>query len=158
MDLRGYDLRYLLTSLILDHGGTASTADLRLALTELGVDLGPDPRRRLYGALRSEVRKRRVRPLGAGRYAIDELPRSTRSHIRRRVDIIRAAIEQGLPHPPPPHRYETSSCDACTAGLPLDHWPIARTLDDLRFPSGQRLRDAQSGRVTRREDVGHGKG
>ena len=100
MELRGYDLRYLLTSLILDHGGAATTDELRQALTDLGVSLGSDPRRRLYGALRSEVRKRRLRRLGDGRYEIDDLPRSTRDRVRRHARAIVAAIAEGAEYPP----------------------------------------------------------
>lgn len=36
MELRGYDLRYLITSLVLDHGAT-TTALLRTRLVTLGV-------------------------------------------------------------------------------------------------------------------------
>ena len=100
MELRGYDLRYLLTSSILDLGGKATTVELRHLLTGLGVTLGSDPRRRLYGALRSEVRKGRLRPLGHGRYEIDDLPRSTRDRVRRHARAIEAAIEAGETHPP----------------------------------------------------------
>ena len=100
MELHGYDLRYLLTALILDHDGSATTTQLRRAVERLGVDLGAYPRRRLYGALRSEVRKRRLRPLGDGRYEIDDLPRSTRDRVRRHARAIETAITRGETRPP----------------------------------------------------------
>lgn len=121
MELQGYDLRYLLTSMIVDAGGSATTTDLRQWAEAEGFELGPDPRRRLYGALRSEIAKGRLRRAGDGVYAIDRLPKSTRSHIRRRVAAIRAAHESGAPHPPPPHRYVARPADP---GPALPSWMV----------------------------------
>ncbi|MEM9200326.1 MAG: hypothetical protein AAGC53_01640 [Actinomycetota bacterium] len=100
MELTGYDLRYLITSLVLDHGGTTTT---------------------------SEVRKRRLHPMGDGRYTIDELPRSTRDRIRRHARNIEASILAGepwAPRRPWPHR-----SDATLVASPFRdaNWPPTAT-------------------------------
>ena len=100
MELRTYDLRYLLTSLVLDTGPTPTT-DLRARLVELGVDLGPDPRRRLHGALRSEMRKGRLRRVAREVYDVGEIPRRTKTRVRHRARVLEAALEQGHRVPPP---------------------------------------------------------
>ena len=92
-ELRGFDLRYLITTIVLDAGG-ASTETIRCRLEAAGVDLGPDPRRRLYGAIRSEIYKRRLRRAGPGRYVIDELPESTRYRIQAHTRLVRARLQR----------------------------------------------------------------
>lgn len=104
MQLRGYDLRYLITSLVLAEGAS-TTASLRGRLIDLGVDLGADPRRRLYGALRSEVRKGRLVRVGPATYGIDDMPRSTRDWVLRRARDVESALESGAEHPPARHRW-----------------------------------------------------
>ena len=121
MELRGYDLRHLITSLVLDHGAT-STSLLRRRLVGLGVDLGPDPRRRLYGAIRSEITKGRLVRSRRSVYGIGEIPRGTRDRLRRRARELEAALADGLADPP----------------LPRYH-PLSGVLDPL---SASRIRDA----------------
>lgn len=101
MELRGYDLRYLITSLVLDHGAT-TTALMRTRLEALGVDLGPDPRRRLYGAIRLEVGKGRLVRTRRGVYGIGEVPRGTRDRLRRRAREIEETLRSGAEDPPLP--------------------------------------------------------
>ncbi|MEO0494556.1 MAG: hypothetical protein AAF081_14195 [Actinomycetota bacterium] len=110
MELRRYDLRYLITSLILDLGGEASTTELRRTLAILGVDLGDDPGRRIHGALRSEVRKGRLVRVARGRYAIDRLPRATRDRIRHHARNLETALRNGETTPTT-HRPEGATAE-----------------------------------------------
>lgn len=98
MELHRYDLRYLITSLVLDHGAS-STARLRARLESLGVDLGPDPRRRLYGAIRSEVRTGRLVRTRRSVYGIGDIPRGTRDRVRRHARDLEAALDGRAPFP-----------------------------------------------------------
>lgn len=100
MELLTYDLRYLVTSLVLEHGPT-TTADLRTRLAELGVELGSDPRRRLFGALRSEIRKGRLTRVARGVYDVGEIPRRTKTRVRHRARVLETALDQGHRFPPP---------------------------------------------------------
>ena len=93
MELQRYDLRYLITSLV--GRGITTTHRLRGSLETLGVDLGPDPRRRLHGALRSEMRKGRLRRVDRGVYALGPIPRSTHHRIETRARQVEHALRIG---------------------------------------------------------------
>ena len=81
MELRGYDLRYTLTTMILDAGGVASTAELVMWLSLDGFTVRGRPSKTVADTLRSEINKGRVSRVGQGRYEIDRIPQSTRYRI-----------------------------------------------------------------------------
>lgn len=100
MELRSYDLRYLISARVLDGaaglaGTGTSTTSIRRFLQGAGVDLGPDPRRRLYGAIRSEVSKGRLRRVGTGCYEPDRIPDSTRYRILAHARHLHRQLELG---------------------------------------------------------------
>ena len=124
MELQGYDLRYLITSLV--GRGVTTTHRLRSSLESLGVDLGPDARRRLHGALRSEMRKGRLQRLDRGVYALGAIPRSTHHRIETRARQVEHALRSG----------------STTVGdLPLPTW-LDLLPDDEAWDVVSRRRDA----------------
>ena len=84
LEVRGTDLRYLLTAYLFDHG--PSTIDeLVDALTYHGFRTAGRASKAVSDALRSEIGRGRVIRLSRGRYRPASMPRDTRHRIHMRV-------------------------------------------------------------------------
>lgn len=88
----GVELRYVLTFYLSQHGPT-TIPDLIDALEYYNFELpGPAPKW-VSDALRWEIAHGRVRRLRRGLYGPDEIPRSTKDRIRKRVIALRAEAD-----------------------------------------------------------------
>jgi hypothetical protein len=89
MNLRGIELRYVLTMYLLGQG-RSTVGDLVEALAYYGFAVDSPPGKSVSDALRWERRRGRVRRLSRGVYGPGEMPRGTEHRIRRRVLALRA--------------------------------------------------------------------
>jgi hypothetical protein len=88
-NLRGIELRYVLTMHLLSHG-RATITDLVEALTFHGFEVDSPAGKSVSDALRWERRRGRVRRLARGVYGPGQMPRGTEHRIHRRVLTLRA--------------------------------------------------------------------
>jgi hypothetical protein len=90
MDLRGIELRYVLTMQLAVHG-PATIAELMDALKWHGCGVHGRPSKVVSDALRWEIERGRVWRLGRGRYGPGYMPRGTEYRIHQRVLALREA-------------------------------------------------------------------
>jgi len=83
--LRGRDLRYLLTVVLLENNRPMTVPELVQEVERSGATLGGRASKAVSDALRWEVRKGRVLRVGRSLYGPGSMPRSTRSWIRQMV-------------------------------------------------------------------------
>lgn len=88
LQLRGTELRYVLTMHLFIHG-PATVAELADALAWHGFAAGGRASKSISDALRSEIGHGRVRRLGRGRYGPGWMPRGTEHRIHKRVQSLR---------------------------------------------------------------------
>lgn len=88
MQLRGTDLRYVLTRL-LEVSGPATIQQLIGGLAEWDFTVDGRPSKTVSDALRWEMGYGRVWRVGRGRYRAGDMPRSTDYRIRQRVAALR---------------------------------------------------------------------
>ena len=93
LEVRGIELRYLLTSYLFDHG-PATVAELVDALTYHGFCVGARPSKAVNDALRWEMVHGRVRRLRRGRYGPISMPRATEHRINQRVLALHARVAE----------------------------------------------------------------
>ena len=86
--LRGIELRYVLTMHLFSHG-PAGITELADALAWHGFALGGRASKTISDALRWEMGYGRVRRLGRGRYGPGWMPRGTEHRIHKRVVALR---------------------------------------------------------------------
>jgi hypothetical protein len=91
LEVRGVELRYLLTAYLFDHG-PASVDELVDALAYQGFAVKGRPSKAVSDALRWERAHGRVFRRGRGRYRPASMPRSTEYRIARRVEALRARV------------------------------------------------------------------
>jgi hypothetical protein len=91
MNLRGTDLRYVLT-FHLANQGPATVAELIDGLRHHGFCVKGRPSKTISDALRWEIEHGRVHRLARGRYGPAYIPRSTDYRIHRRVLALRSAV------------------------------------------------------------------
>ena len=94
-NLRGIELRYVLTMHLLSHGGSTIT-ELLDALVFHGFSVASPAPKSVSDALRWERRRGRVRRLGRGLYGPGQMPRGTEHRIHRRVLALRAEAAKSL--------------------------------------------------------------
>ena len=85
----GLELRYLLTTLLLEAGARMKLNALVDAVAHEGFVLRGRPSKVVSDALRWEIGRGRVVRHGRGIYAPGTMPRQTKSRIRRRVRLLR---------------------------------------------------------------------
>lgn len=95
MQLRGIELRYVLTMHLGLHG-PASISELTDALAWHGFIVGGRGSKAISDALRWEMRYGRVRRLGRGRYGPGGMPRGTEHRIHKRVLALRDQAKLSL--------------------------------------------------------------
>jgi hypothetical protein len=88
----GLDLRYLLTTLLVDVGQVLAVGDLVKLVQAEGFVLTGRPSKTVSDALRWEVGRGRVLRHGRGLYGPGSMPRQTRSRIRQRVAALRQQV------------------------------------------------------------------
>ena len=88
MQLRGTDLRYVLTRL-LEVSGPATIQQLIGGLADWGFTVAGRPSKTVSDALRWETGYGRVWRIGRSRYRAGDMPRSTDYRIRQRVAALR---------------------------------------------------------------------
>jgi hypothetical protein len=91
--LRGVELRYVLTMHLARHG-RADIAELERALSRYGFEFAGRPSKSISDALRWEMRYGRVRRHGRGLYGPGWMPRSTEHRIHKRELALRDAAER----------------------------------------------------------------
>ena len=90
VELRGRDLRYVLTTLLRDAPGPLTVAELVAGCEAEGITFtGGRASKIVSDSLRWEIRWGRVRRVRRGVYRFDRAPRSTLHWIRRRVHLLR---------------------------------------------------------------------
>jgi hypothetical protein len=94
-NLRGIELRYVLTMHLLSHGRSTIT-ELLDALAFHGFSVASPAPKSVSDALRWERRRGRVRRLGRGLYGPGQMPRGTEHRIHRRVLALRAEAAESL--------------------------------------------------------------
>jgi hypothetical protein len=94
-NLRGIELRYVLTMHLLSHGRSTIT-ELLDALAFHGFSVASPAPKSVSDALRWERRRGRVRRLGRGLYGPGQMPRGTEHRIHRRVLALRAQAAKSL--------------------------------------------------------------
>jgi hypothetical protein len=87
-ELRGIELRYVVTVMLLDQMRELTLVEVVDGLAALGIRVRGRPSKTISDALRWEVRKGRVVRVGRGRYGPGRMPRSTEWWLRRRVDSL----------------------------------------------------------------------
>ena len=105
-EIRGRDLRYLLTVLLLEAGRPLTVAELVAQCEREGVVFVGRGSKIVSDGLRAELAWRRVDRVARGVYRYAGAPRSTKHWIRRRVTELRAylaEVEAGaeVPYPRP---------------------------------------------------------
>jgi len=95
IELRGIELRYVLTW-YLSHHGPATVGELVAALGEHGFACRGRPSKAISDALRWEMGRDRVRRIGRGVYGARYIPRSTEHRIHQRVLTLRASAKMSL--------------------------------------------------------------
>ena len=93
LEVRGIELRYLLTTYLFDHG-PSTVAELVDALTYHGFCVGARPSKAVSDALRWEMVHGRVRRLRRGRYGPMSMPRATEHRISQRVLALHARVAE----------------------------------------------------------------
>ncbi|BBZ71622.1 hypothetical protein [Mycobacterium paraseoulense] len=88
MNLRGIELRYVLT-MHLAHNGPATIGEMIEALTAQGFRVSGRASKVISDSLRWEMGRDRVRRVGRGRYGPRSIPRSTEHRIHQRVLSLR---------------------------------------------------------------------
>jgi hypothetical protein len=83
-NVRGIELRYVLTMQLLHHG-RAMITDLIGALTKQGFAIDGRPSKSVSDALRWEMRRWRIRRFRRGLYGPGSMPRSTEYRMHQRV-------------------------------------------------------------------------
>lgn len=99
-NLRGIELRYVLTMHLFLHG-RATITDLVEALAHHGFEVDTPAGKSVSDALRWERRRGRVRRLARGVYGPGQMPRGIEHRIHRRVLALRAQAnrsEAGTTH------------------------------------------------------------
>ena len=91
LQVRGTDLRYLLTSYLFDHG-QATVAELIEALDYHGFCVAGAPTKVVSDALRCEMSHGRVRRIRRGRYGPMSMPQATKHRIQQRVLALHARV------------------------------------------------------------------
>ena len=91
--LRGIELRYVLTMHLARHG-RADIAELVRALSRYGFEFAGRPSKSISDALRWEMRYGRVRRHARGVYGPGAMPRSTEYRINKRELALRAEAER----------------------------------------------------------------
>lgn len=99
LQLRGRNLRYVLTLSLFDRG-ERSVAELVRLLDADGWVVAGRPSKAVSDALRWEIGRGRVVRLGRGRYGPGTMPRQTHAWIRARVRSLRVAPPVGSPSSP----------------------------------------------------------
>ena len=92
MNLRGIELRYVLT-MHLAHNGPATIAEMMEALKSQGFCIPGRTSKVISDALRWEMGRDRVRRLGRALYGPRYIPRGTEHRIHQRVLALRAAAK-----------------------------------------------------------------
>lgn len=95
MNLRGIELRYVLTIYLSQHG-PATITEMIDALTWHGFRVGGRASKAISDALRWEIERGRVYRIGRGRYRSADIPRSTEYRIINRVRALREAAKLSL--------------------------------------------------------------
>lgn len=95
LQLRGIELRYVLTMHLLLHG-PATVAELITVLDWHGFRVRGRPSKAVSDALRWELARGRVYRRGRGRYVPGYVPRATEHRIHQRVLALRAAAKLSL--------------------------------------------------------------
>ncbi|KUI22797.1 hypothetical protein AU193_10970 [Mycobacterium sp. GA-1285] len=86
--LRGTELRYVLTTHLAVHG--PATVDSLIAMLDYHYfDVAGRPSKAVSDALRTEIRRGRVRRLRRAYYGPGSMPRSTEQYIHKRVMALR---------------------------------------------------------------------
>ena len=96
LQVKGTELRYLLTAYLFDHGA-ATVAELVDALTYHGFCVAGRPSKVVSDALRAEMAHGRVRRLVRGRYGPASMPRGTEHRIQQRVLALQARVAEMSP-------------------------------------------------------------
>jgi hypothetical protein len=91
LQVKGADLRYLLTTYLFDHG-QASVAELIEALDYHGFSVAGLPSKMVSDALRCEIAHGRVRRIRRGRYGPVSMPRAIEHRIQQRVLALHARV------------------------------------------------------------------
>jgi hypothetical protein len=91
LEVRGIELRYLLTTHLFDHG-PASVEELIEALRYQGFDIRGRASKSVSDALRWEIGRGRVIKVRRGRYRPGWMPRATEYWIDKRVQALRAKV------------------------------------------------------------------
>lgn len=101
LQVRGTDLRYLITAYLFDHG-PATTNELVDALAYHGFRTAGRASKAVSGALRREIAQGRVMRFKRGRYLPGYMPPSAEERIYKRVQELHAKVaELSLPVRPP---------------------------------------------------------
>lgn len=98
-EIRGRQLRYLLTSILREADQPLTVAELVERCEDQGVVFTTRPSKLISDALRWEIGRRRVRRVSRGVYCYAGAPRSTRYWIRSQVREIReylSLIQEGV--------------------------------------------------------------
>ncbi|MEY8014860.1 hypothetical protein [Mycobacterium servetii] len=95
MELRGIELRYVLT-MHLAHNGRSTVAEMIDALARQGFRVHGRASKAVSDALRWEAERDRVRRLRRGLYGPGYIPRSTEHRMHKRVLGLRAAAKLSL--------------------------------------------------------------
>jgi hypothetical protein len=93
VEVRGTELRYLLTAYLLDHG-LATVGELVDALAYHGFSTRGRTSKAVSDALRWEVDRGRVLPAGRGRYRPGDMPRATAHRIYTRVRALHDRVAE----------------------------------------------------------------
>jgi hypothetical protein len=88
LQVRGRDLRYILTLALLDHQRPLTVDELVALLERDRIAVTGRPSKVVSDALRWEIGHRRVRRVGRACYEVAHIPRSTRSWMRQRVELV----------------------------------------------------------------------
>jgi hypothetical protein len=95
MNLRGIELRYVLTMYLAQHG-PATISEMIDVLTWHGFCVSGRASKAVSDALRWEIERGRVYRLGRGRYRSADIPRSTEYRIHQRVLALRESAKLSL--------------------------------------------------------------
>jgi|SRR5215207_1255671 len=93
LQVKGTELRYLLTTYLFDHG-PATVAELVDALAYHGFCVAGRPSKSVSDALRWEMVHGRVRPQTRGRYGPVSMPRATEHRKTQRVLTLHAQVAE----------------------------------------------------------------
>jgi hypothetical protein len=93
LQVKGTELRYLLTSYLFDHG-PATVAELVDALEYHGFGVAGRPSKAVSDALRCEMAHGRVIRFRRGQYRHGSMPRGTEHRIMKRVHALHAQVAE----------------------------------------------------------------